>query len=224
MRLHFITNGVFTTSIAGGDIHFMKLAEGAASAGYDVNYFGGHALREVIEKHRLPGTVTLTDDAKMPKADTGALRGQVALFRDMFARYRRTLALRERIRPEDYVYAVSDYWFDVVPAVRCAARRKLMVLHMEAPTFGQIITRGRPDVDPKRLASLHYWASQEWSLRRFAQCERKRSTERSPSPPSEGGEGRGEEPHLRGMPLSPALSPLVPRGERECIAQNLNSG
>jgi len=172
MRLHFISNGVFTTSIAGGDIHFMKLAEAAARAGFDVNYFGGHALREVIEKHRLPGIVTLTDDAKMPKTDTGVLRGQYALFRDMHARYRRTLALRERIAPEDYVYAVSDYWFDVVPAVRCAARRKLMVLHMESPTLGQIITRGRPDVDPMRLASLHYWSSQKWSLKRFCAAGR----------------------------------------------------
>jgi len=51
--------------------------------------------------------------------------------------------------------------------------RKLMVLHMEAPTLGQIITRGRPDVDPMRLASLHYWASQEWSLRRFCACATK---------------------------------------------------
>jgi len=31
-KIHFITNGVFTTSIAGGDIHFLKLAEGAAKA------------------------------------------------------------------------------------------------------------------------------------------------------------------------------------------------
>lgn len=173
MMVHFITNGVFTTSIAGGDIHFLKLAEGAAQAGYTLNFFGGQALREVIEKHRVPGTVTLTDDAKMPKVDQGALRGQIAMFRDMYARYRRTLAQMSRIGPDDHVYAVSDYWFDVIPAVRCPSRRKLMVLHMEAPTFGQIVTRGRPDVDPKRLASLHYWASQEWSLRRFCALPRK---------------------------------------------------
>ena len=37
----------------------------------------------------------------------------------------------------------------------------------------------------------------------------------APSPPAEGGEGRGEEALLRGWPLSPALSPLVPRGARE---------
>ncbi|MBI5383970.1 MAG: glycosyltransferase [Verrucomicrobia bacterium] len=167
-RIHFFTNGVFTTTIAGGDIHFLKLAEAVARAGYAVNYFGGHALAEVIQKHNVPGTVALTDAAKMQKVNTGALDGQVAMFRDMFGRYRRTMALLAQVRPEDFVYAVSDYWFDVLPVVRSAARRRLMVLHMEAPTFRQILTRGRPDVDPKRLASLHYWASQEYSLRRFA--------------------------------------------------------
>jgi glycosyltransferase involved in cell wall biosynthesis len=167
-RLHLITNGVFTTSIAGGDIHFLKLAEGAARAGYELNFFGGHALKEVIAQHKVPGTVTLTDDAKMPKVNQGALGGQFAMFRDMYGRYRRTLAQLSIIRPEDYVYAVSDYWFDVIPAVRSASQKKMMVLHMEAPRLGQIITRSRPDVDPMRLASLHYWASQEWSLRRFS--------------------------------------------------------
>ena len=176
-KIHFITNGVFTTSIAGGDIHFLKLAEGAAQAGYELNFFGGHALREVLQQHKLPGTVTLTDDAKMPKVNQGALGGQFAMFRDMHGRYRRTLAQRGVIRDEDFVYAVSDYWFDVIPAVRCVARRKLMVLHMEAPRLGQILTRGRPDVDPLRLASLHYWGSQEISLRRFAACESLRQAE-----------------------------------------------
>ncbi len=175
MRLHLITNGVFTTSIAGGDIHFLKLAEGAARAGYELNFFGGHALKEVIAQHKLPGTVTLTDDAKMPKVNQGALGGQFAMFRDMYGRYRRTLAQLSVIRPEDYVYAVSDYWFDVIPAVRSASQRKMMVLHMEAPRLGQIITRSRPDVDPMRLASLHYWASQEWSLRRFCSSSNRSS-------------------------------------------------
>jgi glycosyltransferase involved in cell wall biosynthesis len=167
-RLHLITNGVFTTSIAGGDIHFLKLAEAAAGAGYELNFFGGHALREVIAQHRLPGGVTLTDEARMAKTDTSALRGQFTLFRDFLGRHRRTMDLLDRIAPEDIVYAVSDYWFDVLPAVRSASRRKMMVLHMEAPTPGQILTRSRPDVDPVRLASLHYWASQEWGLRRLA--------------------------------------------------------
>ena len=172
-RLHFITNGVFSTSIAGGDIHFLKLADGAARAGYDLNFFGGHALQEVLEKHHIPGTVALTDRAKMPKVNQGSLKGQLAMFRDMYKRYRQTLRLMTAIGPEDYVYAVSDYWFDVLPAVRCSARRKLMVLHMDAPRLAQIVTRSRPDVDPVRLASMHYWASQEYSIRQFAQCRHK---------------------------------------------------
>src|ERR1044071_6531536 len=99
-RLPFLTNGVFSTSIAGGDIHFLKLAEGAARAGFELNFFGGHALREVIEKHKLPGTITLTDDAKMPKVNQSALGGQFAMFRDFFARYRRTMAQLRIIKPE----------------------------------------------------------------------------------------------------------------------------
>ena len=172
MRLHFISNGVFSTSIAGGDIHFLKLAEAAVRAGYQLNFFGGQALRDVLSQHKIPGTVTLTDDARMAKVDGAKLGGQLALFRDFYGRYRRTLRLLPVIQPGDFAYAVSDYWFDVLPVVRSEARRKLMVLHMEAPTLSQIRTRGRPDVDPKRLASLHYWASQEYSLRRFASVSR----------------------------------------------------
>jgi glycosyltransferase involved in cell wall biosynthesis len=92
------------------------------------------------------------------------------MFRDFLGRYRRTLRQLRTIQPDDFVYAVSDYWFDVLPAVRSNARRKLMVLHMEAPTFDQVLHRSRPDVDPLRLASFHYWASQEYSLRRFCEC------------------------------------------------------
>jgi glycosyltransferase involved in cell wall biosynthesis len=173
-KIHFISNGIFSTNIAGGDVHFLKLAEAAGRTGYELNFFGGHALAEVIAHHKLPGTVTLTDDAKMDKVNQGALDGQFAMFRDFCRRYRRILRLLHQIASEDFVYAVSDYWFDVLPAVRCPAHRKLMVLHMEAPKFGQIITCSRPDVDPLRLASLHYWTSQEWSLRRFAKCKIKR--------------------------------------------------
>jgi glycosyltransferase involved in cell wall biosynthesis len=170
MRLHFITNGVFTTSIARGDIHFLKLAEGAAKYGYDLNFFGGHALQQVIRKHNLPGSVTLTDSGMMTKADTGALGGQVKLFRDFRGRYRRTMAALDMIGADDFVYAVSDYWFDVLPAVHSAAQRKMMVLHMEAPRLPEIAKRSRPDVDALRAASLHYWGSQEYSLRRFCRC------------------------------------------------------
>jgi glycosyltransferase involved in cell wall biosynthesis len=173
MRLHFFTNGIFSTSIAGGDIHFLKLAEGAILAGYDLNFFGGHALQEVLRKHNIPGTVTLTDSGTMPKTNTGALGGQVKLFRDFYGRYRRTMAALDTIGPDDFVYATSDYWFDVLPAVRSAARHKMMVWHMNAPGFSEIVARSRPDVDALRAASLHYWASQRHSLRRFAGCAHK---------------------------------------------------
>src|ERR1043165_8488588 len=101
MRLHFLTNGIFSTGIAGGDIHFLKLAEGAAKYGYDLNFFGGHALQQVIRKHNLPGSVTLTDDASLAKTDTGMLGGQLKLFRDFHGRYRRTMAALETISADD---------------------------------------------------------------------------------------------------------------------------
>ena len=169
-KIHFIVNGIFSTTIAGGDIHFLQLAAAAARAGYQLNFFGGHALKEVLAEHRVPGTLTLTDEGKMPKVNQGAVGGQFAMFRDFYRRYQRTMAQLEKIGPADTVYAVSDYWFDVLPAARSAAGRKLMVLHMEAPRFGQILRASRPDVPVTRLASLHYWGSQEWSLRSFARC------------------------------------------------------
>ena len=57
---------------------------------------------------------------------------------------------------------------------------------------------------------------------RYVYCERRFNVAKSrvPSlfPTEEGGEGRGEEEHIENFPkkpLSPALSPLVPRGARE---------
>ena len=191
-RIHFITNGVFSTSIAGGDIHFLKMAEGAAAAGYEINYFGGHALAEVVRNLKVPGSVTLTDSEKMPKVNQSRLGGQWAMFRDFFNRYRRTISQMTLIQPDEFVYAVSDYWFDVLPAVRSAARSKLMVLHMEAPRFGQIVRRSRPDVDPARIASFHYWVSQEYSLRRFIHSRRREGGNARSS------EGAGEKSALPG--------------------------
>jgi len=99
----------------------------------------------------------------MGKVNQASLGGQWAMFRDFYRRYRRTMQLRSRIAPGDFVYAVSDYWFDVLPVVRCAARRKLMILHMLAPTFGQWLRNPRP-------AALHYLLSQNYSLAAFRKC------------------------------------------------------
>jgi glycosyltransferase involved in cell wall biosynthesis len=49
-----------------------------------------------------------------------------------------------------------------------------MVVHLEAPTLLEIMQRSRPDVDAKRLASLHLWMSQNLALRRFQSCSNKR--------------------------------------------------
>jgi glycosyltransferase involved in cell wall biosynthesis len=168
-KVHFLSNGIFSTSIAGGDMVFFNLARAAARQGFAVNYFGGHAFQEVARREQLPGTVTLTDDAPLAKS-SGGLTGQFALLRDFHGRYRRTLQLQNAITPDDFVCAASDYWFDVLPVVHCAARHKLMVWNMESPALRQIIQRSRPDVDATRLAALHYWASQTWSLRQFARC------------------------------------------------------
>ncbi len=160
--------------IAGGDLHFFEMARAAAEAGYTVNFFGGHALADHAKNQQLPVTVTLTDPKQIGKIDVGKMRGQIALFLDYTFRFLRTLPRMKTIRADDLVYATTDYWFDVLPAVFSKARHKMMVLHMQAPSLAQIIRRSRADVDATRFASFHYWLSQNVSLAAFRRCARKR--------------------------------------------------
>src|SRR2546423_507918 len=169
-RIHLIANCVYGTHLAGGDIHFFEMARAAAQAGYEVNFFGGYALRQHVNSQELPASVTLTEPTQQSAINPATLRGQIALFRDYFRRYRGTLRRLSQIAPDDAVYATTDYWFDVLPAVRSRARSKMMIWHMQAPRLGQIIIRGRADVDVARLASLHYWASQNRSISVFRSC------------------------------------------------------
>jgi glycosyltransferase involved in cell wall biosynthesis len=173
-RINFIANCVYGRHVAGGDIHFFNMARAAMESGWQVRFFGGHALQQVLLQQDIPAPVTLTDDAVLADINPGGLTGQLALFRDYLRRYRRTLRLLDQISADDLVYAVSDAWFDAVPAARSAARCKLMVWHMTAPSLGQILRRSRPDVDAKRLASLHYHFGQHWSLSAFRSCPNKR--------------------------------------------------
>ena len=173
-RIHFIANCVYGTHLAGGDIHFFELARAAAEAGYDVNFFGGFALQQHIGAQSLKATITLTEQNQRTGIDPATLRGQHALFHDYFNRYRGTLRRLNQIAPDDLVYATTDYWFDVLPMVDSPARNKVMIWHMQAPSFSQILARSRADVDATRLASVHYWASQNRSLSRFARCPAKR--------------------------------------------------
>jgi glycosyltransferase involved in cell wall biosynthesis len=172
--IHFIANCVYGKHLAGGDIHFFEMARAAAEAGYKVNFFGGHALQHHIEAQDLTASITLTESTQKEGINAGSLGGQVALFCDYYNRYRGTLQRLDQIRPEDAVYATTDYWFDVLPVVRSSATAKMMIWHMQAPNFGQIVRRGRADVDAARVASLHYWWSQNRALREFARVAPKR--------------------------------------------------
>src|SRR5205085_2266449 len=124
--IHFIANCVYGKHLAGGDIHFFEMARAAANAGYKVNFFGGHALQHHIEAQHLTASITLTESRQKQGINAGALGGQVALFRDYYNRYRGTLQQLDQIRPADAVYATTDYWFDVLPAVRSSATAKMI--------------------------------------------------------------------------------------------------
>jgi len=171
--IHFIANCMYGDHVAGGDLHFFEMARASVEAGFKVNFFGGHALKSHVEKLGIPHTVTLTDDQKMPKINAGAIRGQIQLFADYLARYRKSLSQLSCILPQDLAYAVTDYWFDVLPVVRSVAKGKMMVWHMQAPAFRQIVMKSRADVDTLRVASLHYWWSQNLSLKKFCALPRK---------------------------------------------------
>jgi glycosyltransferase involved in cell wall biosynthesis len=173
-KIHFIANCVYGKHLAGGDIHFFEMARAAAEEGYQVNFFGGYALQHHIEAQRLQATITLTESSQQEGINAGALGGQVALFRDYYNRYRGNLLQLDQIRPGDAVYATTDYWFDVLPAVKSSATAKMMIWHMQAPSFGQIVGRSRADVDATRLASMHYWWSQNKALSKFARAVTKR--------------------------------------------------
>jgi glycosyltransferase involved in cell wall biosynthesis len=69
---------------------------------------------------------------------------------------------------------VTDYWFDTLPVMLSRAKRKMMVLGMDAPTLKEVILRTRPDVAASRLNSVYYWLSQNLSVRLFRFCKTKR--------------------------------------------------
>jgi len=172
-RLHFVANCMYGTHLAGGDVHFFEMARAALADGWSLHFFGGHALQHHLRKEGIRAEVTLTDAGMMPPINAESLGGQLRLLWDYLKRFFTTLELLWKIQPEDAAYAVTDYWFDVWPVVFSRARRKLMIWHMQAPTFMQVVRRSRADVDAKRLASLYYWASQNLSLHLFRFCQDK---------------------------------------------------
>jgi glycosyltransferase involved in cell wall biosynthesis len=172
-RIYFFANGIFADQISGGDIHFFHMAQAAMDAGYTVHFFGGHALEKQLRANLRGYELTLTDSAQAKPFNANSFFGQFRLLFDYFRRFMGTLRVMGKIDRTEIAYAVSDYWFDVLPVVLSRAKRKLMIWHMAAPSFGQIVRRGRPDVDSTRVASFYYWSSQNLSILFFRFCRDK---------------------------------------------------
>jgi glycosyltransferase involved in cell wall biosynthesis len=172
--LHIFANCVYGTHFGGGDTHFFQMTAAARQAGWNLHFFGGHALQYHLRQQGITAEQTLTDHAMMPAIRPEGLGGQLRLLWDYVKRFVGTVRCLAAVRPEDVAYAATDYWFDAWPLLICRARRKMMILGMDAPTLGQIIRRSRPDVPPHRLNSLYYWASQNLSLRLFQLCRNRK--------------------------------------------------
>ena len=173
-RVFFIANCVYSSRLGGGDIHYFHMAEGAITRGHAVTMFGGQALREHLERRKLDTGFVQTDRGVVRTLDIARVWDQVFLFVDYLRRLIGSFVKLDGIGRDDVVYTVTEFWFDALPAILCKARRKVMVLHMQAPTLGEILRRSRPDVDPSRLAALHYWLSQKFSVAVFRWCRHKR--------------------------------------------------
>lgn len=173
-RLVFIANTMYSSVLSGGDVHTLNMAESALRAGYRIHFLAGHALKAEIEQRKMPVTLTVTDRGVMKPRDFGALSGQLHLLANNYERYRGTLRRLDEIQPDDIVYINTDFWWDVLPGMRCRARRRLMILGMDCPTLGEILFKSRPDVKGIRLPSVHYWLSQHRALRLFRHCRPKR--------------------------------------------------
>ena len=172
-RIYFFANGIFADQISGGDIHFFHMAQAAMDAGYTVHFFGGHALEKQLRANLKGYELTLTDSAQAKPFNANSFFGQFRLLFDYFRRFMGTLRVMGKIDRTEIAYAVSDYWFDVLPVVLSRAKRKLMIWHMAAPSFWQIVRKGRPDVDSTRVASFYYWISQNLSILFFRFCRDK---------------------------------------------------
>ena len=173
-RFHFIANGMYGDGIGGGDVHFFEMAKGVIANGYRLHFFGSHALRKAAME-RLPAwELTLTEARPLPRINDTAFGGHLSLFKSFGEKCRNTLNCLNEIKPHEPVYAATDYWYDAIPLHRCSATRKMMIVGMDAPSAKQILFRSRPDVTRLRLNSIHYWLSQNFSLRLFRKCPQKR--------------------------------------------------
>jgi glycosyltransferase involved in cell wall biosynthesis len=166
-RVVCFVNGIFAGGIGGGDIYFYHIARAILMAGHSIHFFGGHALKNYLERNQLPLNLSLTDSGAGQLGNVASLPGQFRLLWDFGRRLRGALARLNDVQADDVAYAMSDYWFDTIPLIRCRARAKILYLGMMAPSFRQVVFKSRADVTSTRLASLYYWLSQQLSLRWF---------------------------------------------------------
>ncbi len=169
-RLACFVNDIYDESMAGGDVYFYFTATAAINAGHPIHFFGGHALQKYLERWHLPKNFTLTDSGPGKLGDVSKLSGQLRLLLDFGRRMFGTFPHLKEINPDDIAYAMSDFWFDTIPMIRCQARHKILYVGMMAPTASQIVFKTRADVTGTRLNSIYFWLSQQLSLRWFRHC------------------------------------------------------
>ena len=169
-RVVFFVNGIYAKHIAGSDIYLTHMARAVVDAGFPVQFFGGHALRWFLDRQQLPPHQTLTDKKIAALGDAGSMGGQLKLLVDNTRRFFGSLRRLKEVGRQSIAVAISDFWWDTVPLILCGAQRKILYLGMTAPTFGEVVFRKRADVPPSRFGSLHFWFSQQLSLRWFRFC------------------------------------------------------
>ncbi len=166
----FFVNGIYTRHIAGSDIYLTHMARAAIAENYPVHFFGGHALTWFLERQGLPLNQTLTDSKVANLGDASSVGGQLGLLIDNTRRFFGTLRRLKKVGRQSIAVAISDFWWDTLPLILCGARGKILYLGMTAPSLRQVIFRTRADVPASRFGSLHFWFSQQLSLRCFRFC------------------------------------------------------
>ena len=169
-RVVFFVNGIYTRHIAGSDIYLTHMARAAIDANFPVHFFGGHALRWFLERQGLPLNQTLTDRKIAELGDASSMGGQLGLLVDNTRRFFGTLRRLKEVGRRSIAVAISDFWWDTLPLIFCEARQKILYLGMTAPTLREVVFRKRADVAASRFGSLHFWFSQQLSLRCFRFC------------------------------------------------------
>ncbi|HEX5399794.1 MAG TPA: glycosyltransferase [Verrucomicrobiae bacterium] len=173
-RIYFVSNGVFGYQPAGGDIHLLHTVRAACRAGWQVECFGGPALQHHLQEWNLPARMIFTSPAGDRELRRHNLFGQLRLLWTFFRRFVATLTRLKQIQKHVVAFSPTDYWFDVLPVVFSRAKLKVAVLQMQAPSLREVIFRTRMDVEPARIASLHYCFSQWLSLKALSWCRQKR--------------------------------------------------